>query len=259
MKLVDVGNLSELLGSAERREHLLASVRDYDICVTRRFVEPSYVESIVSYLTQIGRGSLPNRHATQAGCPNHHRAYTWDDRSYVKGCYHQFSFFPWNEDIFTFFQTFRSVYQLRNLLSDKPADQFLGTKPQDGCIARLSFQFYPKAFGAMNKHADPVDIHQQVVPVMIMSKRGRDFLDGGLFFEAPNGERTYVEDLTEPGDIVWSHAQHPHGIDKIDPNVKSDWLSFEGRWSTVFAVNKLVDSVHIADPIDLDRPTQRIR
>jgi hypothetical protein len=258
VKLVEIGTIADLLGSEHLRQRLLESVRDHDVCVIRRFVDPSYVASIVSYLSQVGRSSLPNRHATQSGCPNHHRAYTWDERSYVKGCYHQFSFFPWNEDIFTFFNVFRPIYQLRNLLSGKAADEFLSTKPQDGCIARLSFQFYPSALGAMNKHADPIDIHQQVVPVMVMSERGRDFRDGGLFFEAPGGERLYVEGPAQPGDIVLSHAQHPHGVEKIDPDAKPDWLSFEGRWSTVFAVNKLADSAHIADPIDFDRPGRKV-
>jgi hypothetical protein len=253
-----LGNISDLLTSESRRADMLAAIRAKEVCVVRQFVTPPYVRSIISYMAQVGRGSLPNRHATQAGCPNHHRAYQWDERSYVKGCYHQFSFFPWNEDIFNFFRVFRPIYQLRNLLSGKPTEHFLGTKPQEGCIARLSFQFYPKGTGSMNKHCDPIDIHQQVVPVMIMSQRGQDFERGGLFFEDDNGERIYAEGKTGPGDIVWTHPQHAHGVERIDPESAADWLSFEGRWSTVFAVNKLVDSTHIADAVDLENPNRRI-
>jgi hypothetical protein len=169
----------------------------------------------------------------------------------VKGCYHQFSFFPWNEDVFELFKIFGPTYRLRNLLNGLAPERYLGRSPDDDCIARISFQFYPSGKGAMNQHTDPVDIHQKIVPILIMTKRGRDYQEGGLFYEAPDGSRVWADEVGEPGDVVWSQAQMPHGVDMIDPGVSSDWLSFRGRWSAIVAVNKMATNTKIGNALDL--------
>ena len=48
-----------------------------------------------------------------------------------------------------------------------------------------------------------------------------------------------VEDVLDWGDVVYFNAQCPHGVEPIDPDLPMDWLSFAGRWSVIFAVNKL--------------------
>src|ERR1700694_2772808 len=108
---------------------MIAAANEQTICVTRGALEPSFVKEVIDYLSQVGRNSLPSRHPTLPGCPNHHRVYQWDELSYVKGCFHQFSFFPWNEDIFHLFKTFARVYRLRNILSGVAPDRYVGKAP----------------------------------------------------------------------------------------------------------------------------------
>ncbi len=254
MSIEEFGSIDEIHRSRSELERVQAAVGGRKICLIRNVLKRDYVAALIAYLSQVGRNSLPSRFPTQPGCPNHHRVYQWHELSYVKGCFHQFSFFPWNEDIFELFKAFRPIYRLRNIVSGLPPDYFLGQKPQNDCIARISFQFYPRALGALNKHMDPVDIHQKAVPLLIMSKRGpgQDYEQGGLFFEPIEGERIYGDDIAEPGDVVLTLAQMPHGVEKIDPDVPPDWLSFRGRWSAVVAVNKMANSTKIADAIDME-------
>jgi hypothetical protein len=247
-------SIDELHNDRKALDGLSAAVRARKVCIIRGVLTSDYVQAIIAYLTQIGRNSLPSRHPTLPGCPNHHRVYQWDELSYVKGCFHQFSFFPWNEDIFELFKKFAPIYHLRNILSGMPPDRYLARKPDDDCIARISFQFYPSALGAMNKHMDPVDIHQKAVPILIMSKRSKDFAAGGLYYEMDDGSRIFADDLGNPGDVVVTLAQLPHGVEKIDPELDPDWLQFRGRWSGVVAVNKMVTNAKIADAVDMEAP-----
>jgi hypothetical protein len=252
LKVAKFGTVNDLLTDPAGRDRMIEETLAGTVCITPRPLAPDFVRDVIEYLSQIGRHSLPSRHPTLPGCPNHHRIYQWDELSYVKGCYHQFSFFPWNEDVFELFKALGPVYALRNLLNGLAPNRFQGQKPDDGCIARISFQFYPRGKGAMNKHMDPVDVHQKVVPILIMSKRGRDYKDGGLYYEAPDGQRVWADEVAEPGDVVWTRAQIPHGVELIDPGAPLDWLSFRGRWSAIVAVNKLVSNTKVGDAVDLE-------
>src|SRR5580704_10915621 len=95
----EFGTIGDLPGDKKQLDRLTAAVQDRKVCVIRRAFERDYIRALTAYLSQVGRNSLPSRHPTLPGCPNHHRVYQWDELSYVKGCFHQFSFFPWNEDI----------------------------------------------------------------------------------------------------------------------------------------------------------------
>ena len=252
LKVVETESIADLLQDGSARERIMAKAPHEFIFLTRQALEPDLVRNLISYLSEVGRNSLPNRIPTLPGCLNHHRVFQWDELSYVKGSYHQFSFFPWNKDIFEVFELFRPIYRVRNLLNGLAPERYLGPTPEDDCIGRIAFQFYPRGKGAMNKHQDPVDIHQKIQPILIMTKRGHDFEEGGLYYEAADGTRVYVDEIAEPGDVVWACPQIPHGVEQIDPGAKPDWLSFRGRWSALVAVNKMLTNTNIADAVDLE-------
>jgi hypothetical protein len=254
LAVTEFGSVTDMLNDSAGRERMVAAAQAETVCITPGALAPDFVRNVIEYLSQVGRHSLPSRHPTMPGCPNHHRVYQWDELSYVKGCYHQFSFFPWNEDVFELFNALGAVYALRNVLNGLTPERFQGPKPDSDCIARISFQFYPQGKGAMNKHKDPVDVHQKFIPILIMSKRGKDYKEGGLYYEAPDGERVWADEVAKPGDVIWTLAQVPHGVELIDPDVRPDWLSFRGRWSAIAAVNKLATNTKIADAVDLAGP-----
>jgi hypothetical protein len=241
-----------LLNDQEKIQEVRNNIMQGDLYIVKSAIDKQKVLKIRDYLTGIGKNSLPNYQAIAPGAPNFHRVNIWDDRAYVKGCFHQFTFFPWNQDVFQLFELTKPIYNLKNLINNQPIDKFLGATPEDGCIARLSFQFYPKGLGGLNKHSDPVDHHQLTVPSLIMSKKGEEFHTGGVYVENESGELVFTDELCDIGDVVLFNAQVPHGVKKIDEEKDEDWLSFEGRWMMIFATNKLFDNQRVSDAVDLE-------
>jgi hypothetical protein len=249
--IIDAAPLAELLKSPAARQDVLDHLMREDVCIVRNVATPSEVRQYIKYLSDVGRGSIPNWQAILPKCPNHHRVNQWDERSYVKACFHQFSFFPWNHDVFNLFQRFRDVFVLRNLLAGAEPEAYLGLEPHDDCTARLSFQFYPKGAGAMNAHVDPAGPHQAVIPTLMMSELGVDFDEGGAFMKNSGGGVIWIEQHTRPGDVVLFSPQLVHGVAPIDPKAALNWPAFEGRWMALFAVNKLATNTRVADAVEL--------
>lgn len=247
-----IPSITEVLNDMDQLKIIRKQVQNGDLYIVKNVVAPPLLQRIKRYLTNVGQSSLPNYQTIQAGAPNFHRINYWDERAYVQGCFHQFVFFPWNQDVFQLFERFKEVYYLKNLISNLPKTKFLGRTPEDGCTARLAFQFYPQGVGGLNKHIDPVDHHQLCVPIMILSKKGVDYEQGGLYVELKNGEKIVLDDIAEVGDVVLFNAQLVHGVDRIDPHLPEDWLSFKGRWMLLFATNKLFDNKAIANSVDLE-------
>ena len=232
---------------AEMREGLLEG----DAFIVKHVMSEDDIVRIRDYLGQIGLNSLPNYHKIEPGCPNFHRIDRWDPRANVKACVHSFSFFPWNLDIFGFFNLFAPIYHLKNRLSDLPAESFLSHEPDMGCTARISFHYYPRGLGGLNKHQDPFDYHQITVPTMTMSKKGRDYQEGGAYIQKSDSEIINLDDICDYGDVTYFNAQCLHGVSRIDPEEPLDWTSLAGRWTGLFAVNKIAGNEKIGNSKDL--------
>ncbi len=251
--LIELEHDPNLVNDAARLADMRAHLAEGDIYLVRQVIPRDLIARIKTYLTNVGRHSLPNYHPLEPGCPNFHRVNQFDPRAYVQTCFHQFSFFPWNQDVFNLFEAMKPVFHVKNQLNNLPKDKFTSMQPEDGCAARLSFQFYPKGGGCIRKHTDPVSHHQLNVSLLTMSKKGEDYTQGGGFVERKNGERILFDDITEPGDVVHSCAATPHGVEDIDPSAPLDWLAFEGRWMMIFSVNQVVAGSGVHDSVDLDQ------
>ena len=111
----DLRNLLEDNVAIERiRNDIIAG----DVFIARRFLPKKLLLEMRDYMIGIGRHSLPNYRKVEKGAPNFHRIDRWDPRAHVKACFHSFSFFPWNQDVFDLFEVFTPIYHLKNLLSD---------------------------------------------------------------------------------------------------------------------------------------------
>jgi hypothetical protein len=240
---------SRALAAAQER------LRAGDLYVARKLVDPDWIAMAKGYLRDIGRHSLPTYQPIAPGAPNFHRLNRNDPRAYVKGSFHQFVFYAWNQDVLDLFARARPVYHLKNRLSGLAADSFLGQAPDRDCTARLAFQLYPRGGGYLNQHVDPIDFHQLTAPILQMSRRGEDFERGGLYVVDRAGGRLMLDDLTEPGDVVFFNAANPHGVEPIDPDRPLDWLAYQGRWMLLFAVNRVAGSRAIGDSVDLGQTT----
>lgn len=243
--------LAELLANDAAIESMAADLLAGDAFVVPGAIAVDDANRIRHWLSEVGRSSLPAWHPIAEGSPNFHRVNDWDDRAYVGGCFHQFSFFPWNQDPLRLFPMVAGVYALKNRLHGLEPGSFLGPRPEQGCTARLSVQCYPRGGGALNEHSDPIGYHQTTVPSILLGARGRDFETGGLYVVDRTGTRLDVDGATEIGAAVFFNARAPHGVAPIDPDEPLDWLSFQGRWALVAAVNRVADNPSIADSRDL--------
>ena len=254
MELRDIKHIVDLdkvLNNPETIQEIRKDIQNGDVYILKNYFSKDLIYSIREYCKRVGQNSIPNYVPIEEGAPNFHRMNRLDKRAYVKGCFHQFSFFPWNQDYFNLFELTKKAYALKNLTSNHKADKFLDTKPTDGCTARLAVQFYPKGHGLLNKHVDPVDKHQLTVPIMIMSEKGKDFLRGGAYVEK-DGKKIILDEECEMGDIVYFSAEIPHGVLPIDPEDNCSWLDFQGRWMLLLAVNKVSGNTVIANAKDLE-------
>lgn len=247
-----VDSLTEIVNSETNIQEMREGLLEGDVFVIRGVESKERLDAYRSYLEGVGRGSLPNYRAIEPNVPNFHRMDRWDPRAHVQSCFHSFSFFPWNQDVFNLFERYKEVYHLKNAVSDLPQDSFLGNEPDMGCTARIGFHYYPKGTGGLNRHQDPFDYHQITVPIMIMSEKGVDFQEGGAYVEDASGEKILLDDICQPGDVIYFNAECFHGVDMIDPDETEDWLSFEGRWILLFAVNKIAGNEAIKDSKDLE-------
>jgi hypothetical protein len=242
-----------LLADQARLQQVRDDIAAGDIYIARRQFDEAVLQDIRAYLESVGRGSLPNYAPIEGGAPNFHRMNRNDSRAYVQGCFHQFVFFPWNQDPFDLFNVCAPVFHMKNRLSGLSAEKFLGNQPEDGCTARLAFQVYPRGGGFLDRHADPVDHHQLTVPIMQMSRKGTDFHTGGLFVQLADGRDLVIDDVAEPGDVVYFNAACPHGVEPIDPDAPLRWTTFAGRWMLLFAVNRLAGNSSIGNAVPLPR------
>jgi hypothetical protein len=248
-----IENHAEVLADATKIAEMRERIKDGHAYIARGVVPKEKLLRIREYLRKVGQSSLPNYQKIEKGCPNSHRMNDWDPRAYVQGCFHQFSFFPWNQDLHDVFKVSRDIFRMRNLLAGLPPEKFLGKEPEDGCTARISFQFYPRGTGGLNRHQDPYDFHQLSVPTLMMSKKGVDFKKGGAYVVREGGEVVLTDELMEIGDVLYFNSLTPHGVEKVDSDQSADWPAFEGRWIMLVAVNRLAENTSISNAVDLEK------
>lgn len=246
-------NLKKIIDSKDLINQSRDNLVNGDLYIVKNYLPEETCYQIREYLSNVGRNSIPNYNPIQEGAPNFHRINNLDERSYVNGAFHQFCFFPWNQDYFSLYKIFRDAYYFKNLTSNKRKDEFLGNKVENGCVARIACQFYPKGYGKLNRHIDPVDKHQLTVPIVILSKKGLDFDSGGAYVEKKNGEKVILDDICSIGDVIYFSAEMPHGVLPIDPNDNIPWLEFKGRWMLLLSVNKVLNNTSIKHASDLEK------
>lgn len=217
------------------------------LVIFKKYVDIDKIKQLKTYLTNIMRSSLPEFVPIAQGARNNFRINMEDERAQVKAFFYVWSFYTWNQDLFSLYNTFSPIYNLRNILSNLPSNTFLSRNTEIGCAARLSVQFYPSGKGYFTEHIDPYDKHQLVVPIMSMSKYGSCFKKGGNYVITSSGEKLLTEEITEPGDIILFNSLCRHGVAPIDPDAQFDPMSDVGRWMMLFAVNKIAGNTDIAD------------
>ena len=219
---------------------------DNKVVVIKNFYNKKLCKLIVNHLKSIASGSMTSYHPIKINSPNFYRVNFDDKRSYVKGFFHQFSYFPWNQDQLNLFNIFEDAFILKNRINKIEDKRFFNPVDNSDCTVRLSFQFYPSSKGYLDQHSDPIDYHQKYLFMLSLSTIGKDFFKGGLFTKISN-KTIYLDKYASTGDLIIFKANKPHGVKIIDKNKKYNPLSFNGRWMVIFSTNKLIENKSVRD------------
>ena len=231
------------------KQKIINYLENDKIVIIKKIISKKLCNSITKYLTNISHNTIPNYFPIRIGSPNNFRVNLEDQRAMVKGSFYQFSFFPWNQDVFNFFKLFKNVFIFKNRINMLSDEEFFYPKSDKECAIRLSFQFYPKKTGFLNQHQDPVDYHQKYLMIMNLSKKGKDFQKGGLF-SVIDKKKIMIDNFSEVGDLIFFKADIPHGVELIDPKSSSNLLEDKGRWMALFATNKLPKNNRIKNSVE---------
>ena len=96
--IVEIKDIDEVINDLNHIQVIRNNIKSGDVYVVKNYFNKKLIYSIKDYCKKVGQSTIPNYVPIKKGAPNFHRINRLDDRAYVKGCFHQFSFFPWNQD-----------------------------------------------------------------------------------------------------------------------------------------------------------------
>lgn len=196
--------------------------------IIRGLLSEKECEHLIQYSCEIGKSQSPSCPKVENGIPNYHRIDENVEKSKVKSILHLYTFFYWNKESDPVATYFKRLFKIRNAISDLPEDYALNNI-QEGLISIPTVQQYPRGGGYMQEHLDP-DTGQKAIFSTLLSKPGRDFVKGGLFYRDKKNEKVYMDTILRPGDSFVFYPSASHGVDPIDEEMQLDWNKTDGRW-----------------------------
>jgi hypothetical protein len=256
---VDVGELvvqdasvEACIADPKRQQALRELLAAGNVPVFKRVAQERELAPVMRHLHNVMLSTMEEYVPIREGAKNYMRLSFGDERALVPLWGVSWSFFSWNRDLFNLYRRYASIYRLRNVLGGFPPDTFISRKAERGCAARLAVHFYPSGKGHLGAHTDPLGSHQVALASLAMSRSGRDFKTGGFYLKRMNGERLFVEDVLEPGDLYLSNPACVHGVEVVDIDTEYDPTGHAGRWVMLFPVNKVAGNTEIADSVSYE-------
>ena len=125
---------------------------------------------------------------------------------------------------------FQSLAALYNDLTSQKARL---NEEEDNCVRlRPAFMHYFSGggmFGTHSHHLEP----QKIGLILSLSKRGRDYLEGGTGFEAPDGSMVDTSLVHDIGDVLLFRYDLKHWVLPCDVTQPLDEQSIAGRWNAL--------------------------
>lgn len=154
----------------------------------------------------------------------------------------------WADDIYGMRSIFRQVSRVRNLIYGLPEDFAIEEVASNGYWTASRIHQYPSGGGFFQGHRDTtlLDVAKEkgtgfFQVILVMSKKGMDFEQGGAFVDKNEDERVYLEDVLSPGDIAIYNGETVHGVEDIDPHRKLSLDTLNGRLAGFVSLYKKMD------------------
>lgn len=128
---------------------------------------------------------------------------------------------------------FSSMASLYNELTFQKRE--LATIHDDGTQFRFQIFQYPRGGGMFSSHVHAL-FPQKIGLILGFSKRGRDFYESDVGFEAPDGSIINTSHIHDMGDIMLFRVNLKHWVTPCDITEPLIENQSSGRWSAVLAV-----------------------
>lgn len=153
----------------------------------------------------------------------------------------------WDSDIFSLHNSFEVMAKARNLLYGFD-ENFAIHSIEDEMWTASRVHHYPRGGGFLVSHKDIVvpKIHKLqgyknfYQLVMVLSKKGHDFMQGGGFATL-KGKKYFYENEANYGDIIIYDGRTIHGVADIDPEEPFIQQSPEGRMAAFVTLYKDIE------------------
>ncbi|PPR45481.1 MAG: hypothetical protein CFH18_00475 [Alphaproteobacteria bacterium MarineAlpha5_Bin8] len=210
--------------------NLTDSLINGDIIVIKKAFDEDFIFSLKTRITEYVNTNESSFFKITEGVKNFYRnidekvANKYSIKAIKKSAY----FFPWNKDEFDFFEKINKTWRIIKLVSGYFENCWEDNTPKDGIIDRIQVVNYPPNTGGLELHQDPY-LYQKFFINIYLSKKGKDFEEGGIYCIDQNNKKINLEDKLDVGDCSFGFATIYHGVDSPKGGVKNDQY-LEGRW-----------------------------
>jgi hypothetical protein len=172
------------------------------------------------------------------GVPNFHRIIDSETtKKYsTRAVRHSFYFFRWNNDILNVWQLVTPIWRVLKYVGGFDKTIYEKNIPSDLIVDRLQVVRYPSGGGGLKTHIDAYH-NQKLIFGIMLSERGKNYKNGGFYVMNSDNQIWDMENKIESGDIVTCYPTIEHGVVDVEPEVKLDWESNDGRWFVGFYSN----------------------
>jgi hypothetical protein len=203
-----------------------------NIFIIRNYFSAERAQEIRSICQTFAKNTDATWYPCEDNIPDYHRIHNNYEKAYVKSKQHGFYYHPWNKGLLNF-SNFREIFEFKLKMGNFNASEFdrlLKNIPSSGTIMRLVVHQYPRGGGGQQRHVDPVSKYARVQTLIMLSERGVDYENGGLYVETKSLGRIELDPLLKLGDLILLSPSIIHGVDQIDHAENLSWLSDDGRW-----------------------------
>jgi hypothetical protein len=213
---------------------LILKLYSGDVLILKKAVNKKYINELKKKLVAFSTKNPSNFYKMTEGCPNFWRRQDENiaKKYSFKAVRDSFYFFRWNNERFNIWKTFNDFWGCIKMLGGLNYNSYVNNTPKDLVIDRVQVVRYPENTGHTESHFhDP--INQRIIISVYMSKKNKDYNNGGTYF-FKNNKKKNIENNLDIGDIGLFYSTLHHGVDKVSINkkIKSNYKNKNlfGRW-----------------------------
>src|SRR3989344_1382757 len=213
-------------------EELTNSIYSGDVYIINGVVDPKKLHEIKAKAIEWGKQRQSTYEPMVEGAKDFHQVIqegVASEKYAIKPVRHSYFFFRWNDDPLDLFHCTNHIWGLVKTFGGFPYNAYVSNTPIGGVVDRAQIAHYPPGAGMIPRHSDPFH-NQKLILGVYISKYGKDFKKGGIYFVDKTDKDILLEPEINPGDAVVAYATITHGVACVDPDSTPDWNTPEGRW-----------------------------